>query len=328
MTSVHYGFGIGSMNNGINVIIVGAGIAGLTAAIALRRSGHNVRIFEKSQFIGEVGAAFALSPNGVKVLRTLGFSPEGARARPIQVWDVFDAVDLRLLNKMDLSDAEQVFGAPVLSVHRVDMHNELLRIAKQPHGQSPGVQIHLSSKVAGGNALEGYIDLEDGTRHYADLVVAADGVRSVLRPLVTEKETKSIPTGFGAFRFLIPSQKFLDDPHLAKLLDQKSPGSTLFTDSRDKIPERHMVWYACREYDNSAFPESWERMALTAIVERCKILSVFIRQLPFRWQRTERKVRNPVPEKVDRDPNSGQTPQITNGQCLSSSKLTTTISST
>nr|POE77350.1 3-hydroxybenzoate 6-hydroxylase 1 [Quercus suber] len=242
MVSTHHEDEIKASNDGMNIIIVGAGIAKLTAAIALRRSGHN--IFEKPQFIGEVGAAFALSPNGVKVLRSVGFSFERARAQPIQVWDIVDSLDLHTLDKMDLSNAEETFGAPVFSVHRVDMHNELLRTAEQLYEQSSAVEIHLASRVIGGNALEGYIDLGDGARHYADVIIAADVVHSVLRPLVIEKEIEPLPTIFGAFRFLIPTTKFLDDPRLSQTLGRKSPGSTIFTNNNDQVPERHMVWAA------------------------------------------------------------------------------------
>nr|POF02613.1 3-hydroxybenzoate 6-hydroxylase 1 [Quercus suber] len=226
----------------IAIILVAKHFISICRALFVSRRKSNILlIFEKSQFIGEVGAAFALSPNGVKVLRSVGFSFERARAQPIQVWDVVDSLDLHTLDKMDLSNAEEAFGAPVFSVHRVDMHNELLRTAEQLYEQSSAVEIHLASRVISGNALEGYIDLEDGARHYADLIIAADGVHSVLRPLVIEKEIEPLPTGFGAFRFLIPTTKFLDDPRLSQTLGRKSPGSTIFTNNKDQVPERHMV---------------------------------------------------------------------------------------
>lgn len=60
--------------------IVGAGIAGLGAAVTLRRAGHEVEVFEQSHFRNEVGAAITITPNGVLVLKKWGFDFEKVKA--------------------------------------------------------------------------------------------------------------------------------------------------------------------------------------------------------------------------------------------------------
>lgn len=64
----------------MKVGIVGAGIAGLSASIGMRRAGHEVEVFEQSQFKNEVGAAITITPNGILVLKKWGFDFEKAQA--------------------------------------------------------------------------------------------------------------------------------------------------------------------------------------------------------------------------------------------------------
>jgi hypothetical protein len=70
--------------SGLKILIVGAGIGGLTAAIALRKQGHHVQIFEQSRFATETGAALHLAPNANGILRRLGLFPEEFGANPTQ----------------------------------------------------------------------------------------------------------------------------------------------------------------------------------------------------------------------------------------------------
>lgn len=69
---------------GLKILIVGAGIGGLTAAIALRKQGHHVQIFEQSRFATETGAALHLAPNANGILRRLGLFSEDFGANPTQ----------------------------------------------------------------------------------------------------------------------------------------------------------------------------------------------------------------------------------------------------
>lgn len=232
----------------LNVIVVGAGIAGLCAAVALRQAGHSITVFEKSQFAAEVGAALLLTPNGTRVLSKIGFSFAKARGCPVTKWDTIDGVTFQQLASLDLEDAESRFGAPIMTVHRVGLHHELLRLATDGDGtEGPKVKLLLKSRVIEANAEEGTVTLADGSVKRADLIVAADGVNSVLRGAVLgDKTPESLPTGMSAFRFMIPNKDFVDDPQLALWMKEKCRGPTILADTAEVQRERHLIWYDCQ----------------------------------------------------------------------------------
>ena len=232
----------------LDIIIVGAGIAGLSTAVALRQAGHSVTIFEKSQFAAEIGAALVLSSNGTRVLSRLGFSFSRARGCPITAWDTLDGATLDNIVSLNLAGAEERFGAPLMSIHRIDLHNELMRLATTDDNDGkPKVKLLLNSRVVGASGEDGSVVLADGSVKKADLVVAADGVRSVLRGVVLGSETyQASPTGLSAFRFLIPTERLLDDPQLVEFLKSKCQGPTILADTREGERERHIVWYGCQ----------------------------------------------------------------------------------
>lgn len=145
---------------------------------------------------------------------------------------------------MDFGDAEEIYGAAFMAVHRVDLHNELLRLAQE--GRENPVTLCLDSRVVGVNEEQGTVELYDSSIHQADLIVAADGLHSAIRGALLGQESKLSASGFSAFRFLIPSNTLKKDPALQKLLKWKSSGSTIFSDTTDIMNERHMVWYGCQ----------------------------------------------------------------------------------
>lgn len=63
----------------LNVAVIGAGLGGLSAAVALRRQGHHVTVYERHDFAGEVGAAIGITPNGTRILEELGVDVQAAK---------------------------------------------------------------------------------------------------------------------------------------------------------------------------------------------------------------------------------------------------------
>ena len=86
------------------------------------------------------------------------------------------------------------------------------------------------------------ITLADGTVCASDLIVAADGVHSKAVSLVTGQETAATPTGFSAFRFLIPTEEILADERTRHFLEGKEGEFKIFVGEGG----RRLVWYPCR----------------------------------------------------------------------------------
>ena len=166
-------------------------------------------------------------------------------------WEILDGVSLQALDRTNLSDTRERYGASLHTIHRADLHHELSRLAAQsPTGGKGGhLEVFLEARVVNAG-LDGYVELEDGTRHDADLVVAADGLHSILRRIVVgdedQHQARSTPSGMSAFRFLIPTDMLKDDPHFQELQKVKGRGSTVFADTKHQS-ERHLVWYDCQE---------------------------------------------------------------------------------
>ena len=111
----------------MRVLVVGAGIGGLTAALALLRIGIDVRVYEQANVLREVGAGVALSPNAVKVLQRLGVA-QGLRACAVvpESLDTRDWQSGAVLGRVPLGEAATSrWGAPFYHLHRADLHSVL-----------------------------------------------------------------------------------------------------------------------------------------------------------------------------------------------------------
>jgi salicylate hydroxylase len=162
----------------MKVAIIGAGVGGLTAAVALARKGIEVEIYEQASALGPVGASLQLGPNALRLmaelellepLRTVGMVPDAVE---FVRWE-----DGSLLLHTDLGSAmEDHFGAPQLDLFRPDLHRILLE-------RCPPGAVHLGARVQRVEQSDSgvVLTLADGTRAAADLAVAADGIRSTIR---------------------------------------------------------------------------------------------------------------------------------------------------
>ncbi len=165
---------------GREIAVIGAGIGGLAAAVALAQRHAQVTVHETADALGEVGAGLQVAPNAVAVLEALGLRDaiEPVASQP-------EAIELRehrsgrRLVRLPLGEsATGRYGRPYWHVHRADLAAALAEAA-----MAAGVQIRLGSRIEGlaGTAEAPALVRADGATFPAEIVVAADGVRSGIR---------------------------------------------------------------------------------------------------------------------------------------------------
>jgi salicylate hydroxylase len=162
----------------MRVAIIGGGIGGLAAAVALNQRGFEVRIFERSLKLEEVGAGLQVGPNAVKVLYALGLKDALHRNafEPTNMvslkWD-----DASLRHRVPLKAiATEKYGAPYMTAHRAHIHG-LLREALPDDVITLGATC-VGALTRGETAVARFAD---GREVEADVVVGADGIRSAIR---------------------------------------------------------------------------------------------------------------------------------------------------
>src|SRR5262249_25732495 len=156
----------------MNVLVIGAGIGGLSSAIALARAGHNVTLVEKMERFEPAGAGIVLAPNAARALESLGVDL-ASRGHALPCLDRVRA-DGQLIQRIEPQQVDRRYG-PTWALSRPALHEALL--AALPSS----VEVRLGTAITDLFQGEGSIEVElDHTRPF-DLAVAADGLRSAVR---------------------------------------------------------------------------------------------------------------------------------------------------
>ncbi|TAL76979.1 MAG: FAD-dependent monooxygenase [Burkholderiaceae bacterium] len=183
-------------------LIVGAGLAGLTLAVALRRYGWEVSVFEKSAALRETGTGLHTWENGLKVLEQLGLYKRATRG--VQFLSSMELLDNdhKLIHRIPFSDQLRFCVLP-----RVQLHTTLSDAALKL-----GVQIHTNMEAKGADP-NGTVTFVDGQQRSGDLIVGADGINSVIRDSISN-DHRMETVADGSIRILIPRNE-QDSPGIA-----------------------------------------------------------------------------------------------------------------
>ena len=163
------------------VIVVGGGIGGLAAALALTRRNIQVLLLEQAAEIGEIGAGIQLGPNAFAALDALGVG-EAARKRAVFTDHciMMDAIDASEVVRIETGEAfRQKFGGPYAVIHRADIHLSILEAVQHDPLIEFRTSTHVSDIKVKADGVE-VIDT-DGNVYRADAAVGCDGVKSVIR---------------------------------------------------------------------------------------------------------------------------------------------------
>ncbi|KAL6243005.1 hypothetical protein RBB50_010105 [Rhinocladiella similis] len=220
----------------LKVIIIGAGIGGLAAAVSLGKRGHDVRLIEFAPEIQEVGAGIQCAPNMLRMLDRWG---AGTAVRKTGV--MLGSIHIlrwqggKMLGSVPI---KQTHGEQFV-VHRADLQMALLNKALE----LPNVKLQTNTLVKNVRFTPAAVELGDGSWIHGDVVIAADGIKSMVRrKLLGDDKDVAIPTGDAVFRVVLTRDMLKAHPDLMPFVEEKKA-------IRWIGPERHIIAYPVRNHE-------------------------------------------------------------------------------
>ncbi|KAI1075772.1 FAD/NAD(P)-binding domain-containing protein [Whalleya microplaca] len=222
----------------LHVIIVGAGLGGLGAAISILLAGHNVTVLESASEIGEIGAGIQVLPNSSRILTSWGLEGKLVKHATMPRWCNMIGWKGNRLSRMDLQAYGKALGTPFWDFHRANLHRCLLDRALEL-GAVVQVRSRVTNIECAQDGLTATAILSDGRTVTGDLIVGADGISSRLREVLLKKPDPPVPTGDLAYRLLINAKDMLADPELRHFIQNPQVNYWMG-------PDAHAVNYVLR----------------------------------------------------------------------------------
>jgi salicylate hydroxylase len=183
------------------LVVVGAGLAGLAAAISTRLEGHRATVLEKVPKLEEIGAGLQVTPNATRLFHRWGVYDElsGKAASPSYLAvRRYDGTQLLAYEERFDDKMLYRYGAPFWNLHRADLHAVLVRRAL-----ALGVEIHVACEVENIDFDRAVVTTVDNRTFNGDLILGADGLWSRTRSVMVQRELASQSTGDLASRIML-----------------------------------------------------------------------------------------------------------------------------
>ncbi|MBL8201024.1 MAG: FAD-dependent monooxygenase [Chromatiales bacterium] len=248
----------------LHVIVVGAGLGGLTATLALQRAGVRVSVYEQAAALGEAGAGVTITPNGVHVLNhLLGADVVGRVARTPAAGAIKHYRTGAILVETNRGNRmQEQYGAAYCQAHRADLHGALADAvrAMDPGCIHPGCSFGALTENGDGITAT----FRNGVSATGDLLIGCDGIRSAVRRALWGDEQVSF-TGYIAWRGLVPMDRL--DPGVI-VPDSASFAGPARTFARYKVRGGTLVNYAAFSKRDEWAEESWSVHSEIAELQR------------------------------------------------------------
>lgn len=194
----------------LRIAVIGAGMAGLTAALSLQKNGFKPKVYEMAPELGEVGAGLTLSPNSTLGLEYVGIGAElEKRANIPQAQAIMHYQTGEILVETKRGDIpKQKYGANYYQIHRADLHQILVNATEANDPGSIFVDHAFESYTETDDGIE--ITFANGNTAMCDVLLGADGIRSGVRSSMFGPEDPQF-TGNVAYRGLVSRGDLSDD---------------------------------------------------------------------------------------------------------------------
>lgn len=242
--------------SGIKVIVVGAGFAGLTAAIECDRKGHDVLLLEKVAHLKPLGDIISFGQNSSRIFaRWPGvmeqFDPiiHKSNAFHYHNWEGKFATTQSFLG-------EQEWGRRV-NGHRAELHRILFE-----HAKERGIDVRLGQHTTDyfEDGREAGV-VSNGTRYTADIVLSAEGVKSAGRKIVLGFDDKPKPSGYAVYRAWFSTEQLKQNPLTKRLVQGDTHNGWIGQDIHflaAAIKDGEEISWVCTHKDEAAIEESWQ----------------------------------------------------------------------
>ncbi len=218
----------------MKVIVVGGGIGGLCAALALQKQGIETIVYEAAPELKPVGAGVGLAANAIQGLASLGVSDAViARGKELEALTIFDEHD-HIITNQDTRPLSKKYGISNFVIHRADLHDVLAQNLK------PGtLQLNKRCQTINQQNNRVLVTFTDGTQTIADLLIAADGINSVIRQHLLP-ESKPRYAGYTCWRGVIQNPGVTIN-HMISAETWAPQGRV----GMASLPGNRIYWYAC-----------------------------------------------------------------------------------